>query len=74
MRNFQKFLLLLASVALITWLVWQVSPGELARALRDLNWRTQEELDDLVRAAGFEQIAMEIDEFGISTVSLARRI
>lgn len=74
MRNFQKFLPLLASVASITWLVWQISPDELARALRDLNWRTQEELDDLVRAAGFEKVAMEIDEFGISTVSLARRI
>jgi hypothetical protein len=35
--------------------------------------RTQEEMDDLVRAAGFEKIAMEIDPFGIFTVSLARR-
>jgi esterase/lipase/SAM-dependent methyltransferase len=35
--------------------------------------RTQEELDDLVRAAGFEKIAMKIDEAGIFTVSLARR-
>jgi alpha-beta hydrolase superfamily lysophospholipase/SAM-dependent methyltransferase len=34
--------------------------------------RTQEELDDLARAAGFEKIGMEIDEFGMSTVSLAR--
>ena len=35
--------------------------------------RTQEELDDLVRAAGFEKIAMKIGEDGIFTVSLARR-
>lgn len=34
--------------------------------------RTQEEMDDLVREAGFEKIAQEIDEFGIFTVSLAR--
>jgi SAM-dependent methyltransferase len=34
--------------------------------------RTQEELDELVRAAGFEKIAMEIDSHGIFTVSLAR--
>jgi alpha-beta hydrolase superfamily lysophospholipase/SAM-dependent methyltransferase len=36
--------------------------------------RTQEELDDLVRAAGFEKIDMEIDEFGVFTVSLARAV
>jgi len=35
--------------------------------------RTQEELDDLVRAAGFEKLTMAIDEFGMSTVSLARK-
>ncbi len=35
--------------------------------------RTQEEMDDLVHAAGFEKISMEIDEFGIFTVSLARK-
>jgi alpha-beta hydrolase superfamily lysophospholipase/ubiquinone/menaquinone biosynthesis C-methylase UbiE len=34
--------------------------------------RTQEELDDLVRAAGFEKLEMEIDREGIFTVSLAR--
>ncbi|HUE74236.1 MAG TPA: bifunctional alpha/beta hydrolase/class I SAM-dependent methyltransferase [Pirellulaceae bacterium] len=34
--------------------------------------RTQAELDALVRAAGFEKIDMEIDRFGIFTVSLAR--
>ena len=34
--------------------------------------RTQAELDELVRAAGFEKVDMEIDRFGIFTVSLAR--
>jgi alpha-beta hydrolase superfamily lysophospholipase/SAM-dependent methyltransferase len=34
--------------------------------------RTQQELDDLVRAAGFEKVGMEIDRDGIFTVSLAR--
>jgi alpha-beta hydrolase superfamily lysophospholipase/SAM-dependent methyltransferase len=33
--------------------------------------RTQEEMDDLVRAAGFEKMDMEIDRWGIFTVSLA---
>jgi alpha-beta hydrolase superfamily lysophospholipase/SAM-dependent methyltransferase len=35
--------------------------------------RTQAEMDDLVREAGFEKIAQEIDPWGIFTVSLARR-
>jgi alpha-beta hydrolase superfamily lysophospholipase len=35
--------------------------------------RTQEEMDELVRAAGFEKLAMEIDSWGMFTVSLARR-
>jgi alpha-beta hydrolase superfamily lysophospholipase/SAM-dependent methyltransferase len=35
--------------------------------------RTQEEMDELVRSAGFEKIGMEIDEEGIFTVSLARK-
>ena len=35
--------------------------------------RTQGEMDDLVRAAGFTKIAQEIDPWGIFTVSLARR-
>lgn len=34
--------------------------------------RTQAEIDDLVSAAGFEKIEMEIDAWGIFTVSLAR--
>jgi SAM-dependent methyltransferase len=35
--------------------------------------RTQEEMDDLVRDAGFQKIAQEMDQWGIFTVSLARR-
>jgi SAM-dependent methyltransferase len=33
--------------------------------------RTQQEMDDLVRAAGFRKLDMEIDDYGIFTVSLA---
>jgi alpha-beta hydrolase superfamily lysophospholipase/SAM-dependent methyltransferase len=33
--------------------------------------RTQEEMDDLVRAAGFRKLDMDIDRWGIFTVSLA---
>ena len=58
---------------------WHPQLEMIARVLtnRDgLPWimrrRTQEELDDLVRAAGFEKEAMEIDRAGIFTVSLAR--
>ncbi len=36
--------------------------------------RTQGEMDDLVRDAGFQKIAQEIDRWGIFTVSLARRV
>ena len=35
--------------------------------------RTQEEMDDLVHAAGFHKQEMRVDEHGIFTVSLARR-
>lgn len=35
--------------------------------------RTQQEMDQLVAAAGFEKIAQETDPWGIFTVSLARR-
>jgi len=35
--------------------------------------RTQQEMDELVEAAGFTKIEQRIDEFGIFTVSLARR-
>ena len=35
--------------------------------------RTQAEMDALIRAAGFEKAGMEIDRWGIFTVSLARK-
>jgi putative methyltransferase len=35
--------------------------------------RTTAEMDELVRAAGFEKINMEIDQWGMFTVSVARR-
>ena len=36
--------------------------------------RTQQEMDELVRLAGFEKVEQRIDGFGIFTVSLARRV
>jgi SAM-dependent methyltransferase len=36
--------------------------------------RTQAEMDELVRAAGFEKLRQESDQWGIFTVSLARRV
>jgi len=36
--------------------------------------RSQAEMDQLVREAGFEKLAQRIDEWGIFTVSLARRL
>ncbi|MBL8876848.1 MAG: bifunctional alpha/beta hydrolase/class I SAM-dependent methyltransferase [Phycisphaerae bacterium] len=36
--------------------------------------RTQAEMDELVRAAGFEKVSQEIDQWGIFTVSVARRV
>ena len=36
--------------------------------------RTTAEMDELVRDAGFEKLAMEIDEWGMFTVSVARRL
>jgi alpha-beta hydrolase superfamily lysophospholipase len=35
--------------------------------------RTQAEMDDLVRTAGFRKVGMEIDRWGIFTVSLAQK-
>ena len=35
--------------------------------------RTQEEMDQLVRAAGFRKVTQRIDQWGIFTVSLAVR-
>jgi alpha-beta hydrolase superfamily lysophospholipase/SAM-dependent methyltransferase len=36
--------------------------------------RTQAEMDELVRAAGFEKVREEIDQWGIFSVSVARRV
>ena len=36
--------------------------------------RTQAELDELVRTAGFSKIAQWIDDWGMFTVSVSRRI
>jgi alpha-beta hydrolase superfamily lysophospholipase len=36
--------------------------------------RTQQEMDALVRSAGFEKVSQEIDRWGIFTVSVARRV
>jgi alpha-beta hydrolase superfamily lysophospholipase len=36
--------------------------------------RTQAEMDELVRRAGFEKVSQEIDPWGIFTVSAARRV
>jgi hypothetical protein len=36
--------------------------------------RTTAEMDELVRAAGFEKIDMEIDQWGMFTVSVARKV
>jgi len=59
---------------------WHPQVEMIARVLRNregkpwiMRRRTQEEMDDLVREAGFEKIAQEIDKWGIFTVSLARR-
>ena len=60
---------------------WHPQLEMIARALtshRDgVAWvmrrRTQAEMDQLVREAGFEKIAERIDEWGIFSVSLARR-
>ena len=59
---------------------WHPQVEFIARVLRnreDEPWimrrRTTAEIDELVRAAGFEKVAMEVDEWGIFTVSLARR-
>jgi len=60
---------------------WHPQLELIARGLSDWDrkpWimrrRTQAEMDDLVRAAGFEKFQMEIDPWGMFTVSIARRI
>jgi hypothetical protein len=36
--------------------------------------RTTAEMDQLVCASGFEKIDMEVDQWGMFTVSIARRV
>ena len=59
---------------------WHPQAEFIAKALRNregqpwaMRCRTQAEMDELVRNAGFEKIRQEIDSCGIFTVSLARR-
>lgn len=60
---------------------WHPQLELIARGLSDWDgkpWvmrrRTQAEMDDLVRAVGFQKTQMEIDPWGMFTVSLARRV
>jgi alpha-beta hydrolase superfamily lysophospholipase/SAM-dependent methyltransferase len=59
---------------------WHPQVEFIARVLRNregkpwiMRRRTTAEMDELVRTAGFEKITMEVDEWGIFTVSVARR-
>ncbi|MFH1283343.1 MAG: bifunctional alpha/beta hydrolase/class I SAM-dependent methyltransferase [bacterium] len=59
---------------------WHPQQEYIARVLTNregkpwiMRCRTQEEMDSLVREAGFEKIDMEIDQWGIFTVSLAKK-
>jgi Putative methyltransferase len=60
---------------------WHPQVEFIARVLRNregqrwiMRRRTQAEMDQLVEAVGFKKIAMEIDQWGIFTVSVARRV
>jgi alpha-beta hydrolase superfamily lysophospholipase/SAM-dependent methyltransferase len=60
---------------------WHPQVEFIARVLRNregkpwiMRRRTQAEMDELVRAAGFEKLREEIDQWGIFSVSLARRV
>ncbi len=60
---------------------WHPQLEFIARVLRNregqlwiMRRRTTAEMDELVRAAGFEKCAMEIDRWGMFTVSVARRV
>jgi SAM-dependent methyltransferase len=60
---------------------WHPQVEFIARVLRNregqpwiMRRRTQAEMDELVRSAGFEKCAMEVDPWGIFTVSVAKRV
>jgi alpha-beta hydrolase superfamily lysophospholipase len=59
---------------------WHPQVEFIARVLRNregrpwiMRRRTTAEMDQLVRASGFEKIDMEVDQWGMFTVSIARR-
>lgn len=59
---------------------WHPQLEMIARTLCDwdgkpwiMRCRSQAEMDELVRVAGFDKIDMDIDDYGIFTVSVARR-
>ncbi|HEY2125372.1 MAG TPA: bifunctional alpha/beta hydrolase/class I SAM-dependent methyltransferase [Chthoniobacterales bacterium] len=59
---------------------WHPQVEFIARVLRNregdpwvMRRRTTAEIDELVRASGFEKMSMEIDRWGMFTVSVARR-
>lgn len=59
---------------------WHPQVEFIARVLRNregepwiMRRRTTAEMDELVRTAGFEKMEMEVDEWGMFTVSIARR-
>jgi alpha-beta hydrolase superfamily lysophospholipase/SAM-dependent methyltransferase len=60
---------------------WHPQVEFIARVLRNregepwiMRRRTTAEMDELVRTAGFEKEEMEVDEWGMFTVSVARRV
>ena len=60
---------------------WHPQMEFIARVLRNregrpwiMRRRTTAEMDQLVRASGFEKIDMEVDQWGMFTVSIARRV
>ncbi|MGZ8899576.1 MAG: class I SAM-dependent methyltransferase family protein, partial [Limisphaerales bacterium] len=60
---------------------WHPQMEFIARVLRNregapwiMRRRTQAEMDQLVRAAGFRKIEQKVDRWGIFTVSLAQRV
>jgi hypothetical protein len=60
---------------------WHPQVEFIARVLRNregepwiMRRRTTAEMDELVRTAGFEKMNMEVDQWGIFTVSVARRV
>jgi alpha-beta hydrolase superfamily lysophospholipase/SAM-dependent methyltransferase len=60
---------------------WHPQVEFIARVLRNregepwiMRRRTTAEMDELVRTAGFEKVTMEVDEWGIFTVSIAQRV